>query len=329
MGKAKQSMPRIGLALGGGGARGWAHLGVMKALREQGVEVECVAGTSMGALVGAFVAARREQVLYDTAMQLNWKQVRHYLWEISLSRSGLSDGRRLLREAEKLLGLKEFRKLHLPFRAVATDLKTGEEIVLDSGNLLAAIRASISIPGLFSPVKIGRRLLVDGGLINPVPVDAVRAMGADVVLAVDVSQGVEADESLQQALPPVRRARAAAKGRGRTQRLRLPPEAGVKEEQSILQTVENFWTEIEEKAKRVYAATKGPSMMDILVRSVRITEAQLALLRRHTASPDILVEVPVGHIGTLEFHHAPAVIEIGYAATLQALNDYRAKAREG
>ena len=184
---------RVGLALGSGGARGWAHLGVLQALREKGIEVDVVAGTSMGAVVGAFLAAGRENVLRELAQDLDWKRLRPFFWEVSLSRSGLTDGRKLLEEFRKMLGLREFRELDLPFRAVATDLHTGGEVVLSSGNLLQAVRASISIPGLFSPVLVGKRFLLDGGLVNPVPVSVARAMGAQTVVAVDVSQGIVAE----------------------------------------------------------------------------------------------------------------------------------------
>ena len=193
---------RVGLALGSGGARGWAHLGVLRALRERGVRVDCVAGTSMGAIVGAFLAAGQEGVLADLASNIDWKRLRQFFWEISLSRSGLTDGRRLAEETERLLGREEFRELELPFRAVATDLDTGEEVVLSEGNLVHALRASISIPGLFSPVRLGGRLLVDGGLVNPVPVNVARGMGAQIVVAVDVARDVAPEE--RRAPPPVR-----------------------------------------------------------------------------------------------------------------------------
>ena len=117
----------MGLALGSGGARGWAHLGVLQALREKGIQVDCIAGTSMGAVVGAFLAAGREDALLDLALHLDWKRLRQFFWEVSLSRSGLTDGRRLLEETQNLLGMREFRELSLPFRCVATDLNTGSK----------------------------------------------------------------------------------------------------------------------------------------------------------------------------------------------------------
>lgn len=306
---------RVGLALGSGGARGWAHLGVLQALRERDIQVDFVAGTSMGAVAGAFLAAGREAALRELAEHLDWRRLRQFFWEISMSRSGLTDGKRLLEETRKLLGVKEFRELALPFRAVATDLNTGEEVVLDSGNLLQALRASISIPGVFSPVLLGRRLLVDGGLVNPVPVNVVRAMGAQRVIAVDVSQGIEPEPK-----PEGRKEKKARVVRGP---LLLPKEHAEEEHGGAVRMLEDFWAEIERKARRFRAsmteAAAKPAVVDVLVRSVRITEAQIARSRRMAEPPDLLIEPKVGSIGTLEFQRAQEAMAAGYVAAMQAL----------
>ena len=307
---------RVGLALGSGGARGWAHLGVLQALQEKNIRVDVVAGTSMGALVGAFLAAGREQALRELALNLDWKVLRQFFWEISLSRSGLTDGKRLLEETRKLLGAKEFRELNLPFRAVATDLDLGAEVVLSSGNLLEAVRASISIPGVFSPVWVGKRLLVDGGLVNPVPVNVARAMGAQVVIAVDVSQGIVPEKK-----PAVSKTKKAEPVRGP---MALPaPETG-EERGGASRILDGFLAEIEKKVGRLRAASAAmaskPALVDVLVRSVRITEAQIARSRRQAEPPDILIEPKVGGVGTLEFQHGKEAIAAGYAAAMQALD---------
>jgi NTE family protein len=310
---------RVGLALGSGGARGWAHLGVWQALREKNIQVECIAGTSMGALVGAFVAAGREPVLRELAENLDWRRLRQFFWEVSLSRSGLTDGRRLLEETRKLMGLGEFRELDLPFRAVATDLNTGGEVVLSSGNLLQALRASISIPGVFSPVGIGKRLLVDGGLVNPVPVSVARAMDAQVVIAVDVSPEIMPNET-----PPVRKAKEPDLPRGP---LALPKEGAEEERAGPAQMLDGFFAEIDRKAQRLRAsvmeAAAKPALVEVLTRSVLIMEAQIARSRRLVDPPDVLVEPKVGGIGTLEFQRAKEAIAAGYAATMQALDGSR------
>ena len=306
---------RVGLALGSGGARGWAHLGVLQALREKNIEVEFVSGTSMGALVGAFFAARRDEVLRELAQNLDWKRLRPFFWEVTLSRSGLTDGRKLLEEFRKMLGLREFRELDLPFRAVATDLDTGGEVVLSSGNLLQAVRASISIPGLFSPVQIGKHVLVDGGLVNPVPVSVARAMGAQTVIAVDISQGIVSEKK-----PESRKGKAREPVRGP---LALPKPRTAEETGDPTRLLDGFRTEIEKKLNRLRAAAADaaarPAVMDVLVQSVRIAEARIALARRQAEPPDILVEPKLGNIGTLEFHRANEAIAAGYAAALKAL----------
>ena len=304
---------RIGLALGSGGARGWAHLGVLQALKEKNVQVDFVAGTSMGALVGAFLAAGRDDALRDLADHLDWRRLRQFFWEISMSRSGLTDGRRLLEETQKLLGVGEFRELKLPFRAVATDLGTGGEVVLGAGNLLQAVRASLSIPGLFSPVWTDHRLLVDGGLVNPVPVSVARDMGAQIVVAVDVSQGIERGK------PPAAQKTKAPEPPGGP--LLLPKPTAGEERAGPLRAVERFIAEIEKKTRRMRAsAAARPALLDVLVQSVRIAEARIALARRQAEPPDVLVEPKVGGIGTMEFQRAKEAMAAGYAAALKALD---------
>ena len=306
---------RVGLALGSGGARGWAHLGVLEVLAERGIEVDVVAGTSMGSIVGAFLAAGRLGVLRDLAEHLDWRRLRQFFWEVSLSRSGLTDGRRLLEETARLLGVREFRELELPFRAVATDLETGAEVVMDSGELPQALRASISIPGLFSPVWTGRRLLVDGGLVNPVPVNVARAMGAQVVISVDVAHEIRPEPK---AVEPPRRLPA------RRRPWRLPQESGGEEEAGAMRMLEGLFDEVERKVRRVKEtwATKDPKpdLMEVLVRSVRITEAQIARSRRQVEPPDVLIEPAVGGIGTLEFQRAREAMEAGRVAARKALD---------
>lgn len=307
---------RVGLALGSGGARGWAHLGVLQALRERGVQVDYIAGTSMGAVVGAFLAAGREDVLREVALHLDWKLLRQFFWEVSLSRSGLTDGRRLLEETRKLLGIEEFAGLNRPLRVVATDLSMGGEVVLGSGNLLQALRATISIPGVFSPVQIGRRWLVDGGLVNPVPVNVARDLGAGIVIAVDVSQGNEPAPASSPAAGPESVPAVPA--------LRAPRPKDAEESAGPLLMLDDFLADIDRKLRKLKASWKEiharPAMLDVMVRSVRIMEAQIARNRRKIDPPDILIEPNVGAIGTLEFQRAREAIAAGHAAARQALD---------
>ncbi len=180
---------RIGLALGGGAARGWSHIGVIEALREAGIEPQVIAGTSMGALVGGAYAAGRLDALRDWALACDWRAIAGLL-DVSFASGGLIDGRRIQRFLAGIGLDGRIEDLPLPYAAVATHLLDGREIWLENGPLDAAIRASIAMPGIISPTLIEDRWLVDGGLVNQVPVSTCRALGADFVIAVNVGEGL-------------------------------------------------------------------------------------------------------------------------------------------
>ncbi len=177
---------RVGLVLGSGSARGWAHIGVLQACEELAIRIDCVAGTSIGALVGAVYASRGIEQLKEIVLHLDKRQLLSLL-DVGLRHAGLIDGKRVADGLRERIYQPLIEQLNLPYRAVATDLNTGDEIVLDRGDIIEAVRASISIPGVFTPVVRDDRILVDGGLTNPVPVSLARALGADFVIAVDVN----------------------------------------------------------------------------------------------------------------------------------------------
>ncbi len=220
--------PKVGLVLSGGGALGIAHVGVLKVLEELRVPVHCVAGNSMGAIIGGtFAAGYTPQEIEDVLLAIRWSDLlddrpdrrrvpfrrkQDDLTFLSRVEVGFNHGRfqlpSALVEGQKLnfllqaltihtVGLESFDDLPVPFRAVATDLETGEEVILDHGDLALAIRASMAVPGVFSPVEINGQLLVDGGLVNNLPVDQGRALGADVVIAVDVGEPLRTREQLE------------------------------------------------------------------------------------------------------------------------------------
>src|SRR3970040_727886 len=183
----KPRRPRIGLALGAGGARGWAHLGVIRALDEAGIRAEVVCGTSMGSLVGAAYAAGELDRLEDWALSLGWRDVfglMDFTW-----RGGLIRGKKLFEFMRGRFGLQDIAALPIPYCTVATELDTGREVWVRDAHVLDAVRASIAIAGVFAPVLRDGELLVDGALVNPVPVSMCRALGAEVVIAVDLGWG--------------------------------------------------------------------------------------------------------------------------------------------
>jgi NTE family protein len=179
---------KVGLALGGGAARGLAHIGVLEILHRAGVPVDIVTGTSAGAIFGAVYACGMKPDHIRRMAQGELDLFRFgKLFDITLREAGLIRGRKVIKALEKVLGGDiDFTDLTTPFACVASDLNTGEEVIMRHGSVLSAVRASISIPGIFTPVRRDGRVLVDGGLRNPVPVDVARAMGADFVIAVNV-----------------------------------------------------------------------------------------------------------------------------------------------
>jgi NTE family protein len=179
-------MKTIGLALGGGGARGCAHVGVIKSLLSAGLRIQFVAGTSIGSVVGGIFASGDLESFEKYLLDVKWTDVvKHF--DPGVPYRGLFKGNKVVKLLNRLITHKQFKDLAIPFTAVATNLETGEEVRLNQGKVIDAIRASIAIPGIFTPFKKGHRFLIDGGVVNPVPVDVVRQMGADVVVAVDLN----------------------------------------------------------------------------------------------------------------------------------------------
>jgi NTE family protein len=191
----RKDRPRIGLALGSGAARGGAHVGVLRAMAEMGLQVDIVAGTSVGALAGAAYATDSLAELEEFLCGLEWRQILSFVGR-RLPRTGLIDGHKVAEFIRAHVIERRIEELPLSFAAVATDLVTGEEVLLRQGDLIEALRASVSIPGIFTPVLLDGRLLVDGGLVDPVPVSVARALGADLVIAVDVGRDVMAQQGL-------------------------------------------------------------------------------------------------------------------------------------
>ena len=178
---------KIGLALSGGAARGLAHIGVLEVLEREGIPIDMIAGTSAGAIIGAFYAQGKTATqIANLTLGLSWKKLAS-VSDLSLPKTGFLKGAKI----KDLLALSlggdiKFSDLRMPFACVATDIDTGEEVVIDDGLVLEALRASISLPAVFTVVKLRKRYLVDGGLVNPVPVSVVKRMGADFIIAVNV-----------------------------------------------------------------------------------------------------------------------------------------------
>jgi NTE family protein len=196
------SRKTVGLALGSGSSRGWAHIGAIEALAEENIPIDNVAGSSVGSYVGALYASGSLKSLKEFVLSMDGKKVFSY-FDVVLPRSGILNGTKRLKELFSFhTSAEDFSELKIPVMMVATDLATGKKVVLKSGNILNALRATMSIPGLFAPVRVKGRWLVDGGLVDPVPVGVARALEADVVIAVDLNSGVVSHQKPRRKIKP-------------------------------------------------------------------------------------------------------------------------------
>ncbi|HBA85414.1 MAG TPA: patatin [Verrucomicrobia bacterium] len=302
----------VGLALGGGAARGWAHLGVFQALKEKGIQVDYVAGTSIGALVGGFYAAGNLDQLVALALKLDWRQVGYYFFEISFPKEGLVDGKKIVELFRQHVKRQDLRSLPVPFRAIATDVMTGEEVVLQDGDVVDAIRASMAIPGIFTPVRRKTQLLVDGGLVNPMPVNVVRQMGADVVIAVDLNFRFPTDGKNKR---PSKTSTPVI----------APMEVHVEPSNAIVQSMNAQFQKLGNKfikAAQEWLVRDKPgtiNIFDILGNSILIAQSQITQARLLTEPADILIRPELGHISYMEFFRAREAMELGYRAAMEQI----------
>lgn len=275
---------KIGIALGSGSARGWAHIGVLRALAEMGVKPDIICGTSIGAFVGAAYANGDLDRLEAWAQTLNWQKVVGF-FDMG-ARGGLIKGEKLMHFFSSHFVDHDIHDLPLAFACVATDLLSGREIWLREGSVANAVRASIALPGLFSPQIRDERLLVDGGLVNPVPVSLCRAMGADVVIAVDLGSEVMGRRFKPAGVP-------------------LPQRSGWR--QRIAQ--------IFGAPGEVHAETaEGPSLLDVVAGSLNIMQVRIARSRLAGEPADVLIAPRLGHVGLFDYHRSEEGIEEGREA---------------
>jgi NTE family protein len=294
--------PVIGLALGGGAARGLAHIGIVRTLITHGIVPNVVVGTSIGAVVGGAYAAGHLDTLEQWARRLQPRNILGYL-DIRLNGSGLIGGDKLAAQLEAAMGPILVEELPIKFATVATEVRTGHEIWLTHGRMVDAMRASYALPGIFSPVLVGDRWLVDGALVNPVPVSAARALGAEIVIAANLSSDVfthsttiyahgpssEAPEAVIEATPPKR-------GLGKF----FSPERTMKRE--------------------FFGSGGRPGISSVMVDAFNIMQDRITRARLAGDPPDLLISPRVGQIGWFDFHRADDLIGFGARAAERAID---------
>jgi len=292
-----RSKVKIGLALGGGAARGWSHIGVMRVLDEAGIVPDVIAGCSIGAVVGGCYAAGKLEQLEAFALSLTKRRVMGLL-DFHMTGSGLIAGGRLQRLLDQDLTDRRIESLPIRFCTIATELVTGHEIWLTKGPLVKAMRASYALPGVFDPVLMKGRWLMDGALVNPIPVTAARALGADLVICDNLNSEVRARGTV------------------------IPfDEAGEEQDPEAVLSEPRRWGLFAgprlDRPKRPIA----PGLATVMIDAFNITQDRIARSRLAGDPPDVMIAPKLAKMGLFEFHRAAECIELGRQAAERALPD--------
>ncbi len=296
--KGNKPKRKIGLALSSGMARGWAHIGAIKALRKLGFEFDVITGCSVGALAGGCYLADKLDALEEWALSLNKRKIVSYL-DMRLRSGGLIGGNRLLDEMHRQIGHVNIEDFKVPYAAMTTDLVTGHEIWLQKGDLTDAMRASFSLPGIFPPVYYEGRWLADGALVCPLPVAACRALGADMVIAINLN----ADMLGKSRRPGSKIATAAG-----FDLMNMLEETGNHEKLSLMDSL----------ARRVFRRDyDGPSIFGVMTSSLNIMQDRITRSRLAGDPPDVHIAPRLGHLGLLEFDRCEEAIREGEAAVMR------------
>jgi NTE family protein len=291
--------PTIGLALGGGAARGFAHIGVIRTLAAKGIKPDVICGTSIGAVVGGALASDRLDVLEAWARSLSKRRVLGYL-DVSLGGSGLITGARLAARLDEALADIAIEDLPVRFAAIATEIGTGHEIWLTRGRLSDALRASYTLPGIFAPVRLGGRWLVDGALVNPVPVAAARALGARLVVAVNLNAELFG-----------RGTTIASHGSDESDALRKT----FGQRRGLRRMLGAEW----EMKRQVLGAPGSPGLLTVMSEAFNIMQDRITRARLAGDPPDVLIQPRLGTVGLFDFHRADETIALGAEAAERAI----------
>ncbi len=286
--------PRIAFVLGAGAARGWAHIGVVRALVDAGVQPHLVCGTSAGALVGAAYASGKLDKLEGWIRDLDNLDMLGLL-DPGFSKGGFIHGAKLMTAFGKLIESRDIEDLPVQYAAVATDIETGREVWMREGLLTTAVRASIAIPGVFSPVNVDGRWLVDGGLVNPVPVSLARALGADIVIAVNVNE------------------RLPAPG------LRSYAQPRNDDDASFWERLRQRWTSDEPETPE----GSLPGIIGVSVDAINIMQTRVMRARLAGDPADVLLSPRVAHVGLFEFNRAEEAIDEGTQCVARHIDEIR------
>lgn len=305
------SKPVIGLALGSGAARGWSHIGVIETLEAEGISADVIAGCSMGAFVGAAYLTGRLPQLRDWAQAARWPEITGLI-DVSLNGSGLIEGKLIGRLMQDLGIVGRIEDQQKKFACIATDYLTGHEEWLMQGEIADAVRASISLPGIFSPAKIGSEWFVDGGLVNPVPVSTCRALGANFIIAVNLNGSLVGRRQLPQKRPE--------KDAGWADFLTRS-----------LASVPKTWRDGAIRAASEFLSPKPsrPGYFDVLANSINIMQDRITRSRLAGEPPHVLITPRLANMGIFDFDKASLSIEEGRSCARYALPEIKRQLHDG
>ncbi len=325
--------PVVGLALGSGSARGWAHFGVLHAMREAGMSPDIICGTSIGSLVGAAYAAGEMDSFEQWVLGLGMRKVFGFM-DFNLG-GGMLKGEKLIEFWREHFVQETMEELGAPFGCVATDLHSGAEVWLRSGSIADAVRASIALPGLFTPAMRDGRLLVDGGLVNPVPISLARAMGADIVIAVDLNSDI-----MRRHMKPLVHTSSVRVTSSEVRISELEPEPSMMGAmgEDLINTTGPGWRErfrtkltsvksvsaaLQRNQEKEQDPMRVPSLVNVVMASVNIMQMRITRSRMAGDPPELLIAPRLAQIGLMDFHRARESIDEGYAAAKAALPELR------
>lgn len=312
------SRKKVGLVLGSGASRGWAHIGVIRALEEAGVYIDYIAGSSVGAYVGAVHASGSLPSLEKFLREMDGRKIFSY-FDVVFPRAGLLNGSKRVQELFSMhTDAENFDDLDIPLMMVATDLERGKKVILKSGSILKALRATMSYPGLFEPVHMGGRWLVDGGIVDPVPVGLARAMGAEVVIAVDLnSRIVSRSSGIDQVSPET--------GSGDTV-IQLESSASSGTGKELLKKMGDYYDNIEQRLRQktsdfLHRETPTPDIIETVMTSVGIMQERITRINLAVDQPDILIQPRLGELKMMNFDRIEHTIQEGYIGASEQMQD--------
>ncbi|MBT3254728.1 MAG: patatin family protein [Candidatus Marinimicrobia bacterium] len=292
--------PKIGLVLGSGASRGWAHIGVIEALEKHGVEIGVITGASAGSFIGAAYAGGGLDQVKKFALDMDWKAVLSYL-DLAFPRSGFIEGHKVAELVELFTKIDQFEDLNIPLIMVATNMFTGKEVTLSQGSITQALRASMAVPGLLTPKLINNEWLVDGGVVNPLPIDVCQNAGADIVIAVDInSERITNKKNPPQDADWVKNSEKMEKKR--------------------LEVIKSWTDKFGSRGKTLGSKidqwftreAPSPHIFEVLGSSINIMQKKIEEMNLLTHTPDVLLSPRLGDMSFFDFDHAERAIDEGY-----------------